>query len=97
MPLTYTACLMFCHILFVSAIVMLRYRFLILILDSPHHMVNLDELIKELINIDVLLTTEDKMSAFLKHLSKTVSDFDNETEELLNILHTQHDEQVLCL
>jgi len=44
-------------------------------------MVNLDELIKELINI----------------VSKTVSDFDNETEELLNILHTQRDEQVVCL
>ena len=71
--------------------------FFISILDSPHHIVNLDDLIKELINIDDLLTTEDKMSAFFKHLSKTVSDFDNETEELLNILHTQRDEQVVCL
>jgi len=59
--------------------------------------VNLDDLIKELVNIDDLLTTEDKMSAFFKHLSKTVSDFDNETEEWLNILHTQRDEQVVCL
>jgi len=65
--------------------------------DSEHKLVNLDDLIKDLITIDELTSAEDKMSAHFKQLSKTLSDFDTETEELLNILHTQRDEQVRLL
>jgi len=65
--------------------------------DSEHKLVNLDDLIKELINIDELTSAEDKMSAHFKQLSQTLSDFDTETDKLLNILHTQRDEHVRLL
>jgi len=65
--------------------------------DSEHKLVNLDDLIKDLINIDELTSAEDKMSAHFKQLSKTLSDFDTETGKLLNILHTQRDEHVRLL
>jgi len=57
-------------------------------------MLGLDDLIKELVNVEELITTEDKVSSLFKQLSKTISDFDTETGELLDILHTQRDEQV---
>jgi len=65
--------------------------------DSEHKLVNLDDLIKDLINIDGLTSAEDKMSAHFKQLSKTLSDFDTETDKLLNILHTQRDAHVRIL
>jgi len=55
---------------------------------------SLDELIKHLTDINSLVTAEEKMSAFFKEISKTVSDFDTETSCLLGILHTQRDQQV---
>jgi len=57
-------------------------------------MAGLDDLIKELVNVVELNTTEDKVSSLFKQLSKTISDFETETGELLDILHTQRDEQV---
>jgi len=57
-------------------------------------MVSLDELIKHLTDINTLVTAEEKMSAFFKQISKTVSDFDTETDHLLKMLHTQRDQQV---
>jgi len=65
--------------------------------DSEHKLVNLDDLIKDLINIDELTSAEDKMSAHFKQISKTLSDFDAETEELLTVLHTQRNEHVRLL
>jgi len=65
--------------------------------DSEHKLVNLDDLIKDLINIDELTSAEDNMSAHFKQLSKTLSDFDTETGKLLNILHTRRDEHVRLL
>jgi len=57
-------------------------------------MVTLDDLIKELVNMEELINTEDKISCLFKQISKTVSDFDTETTESLDILHRQRDEQV---
>jgi len=57
-------------------------------------MAGLDDLIKKLVNVVELNTTEDKVSSLFKQLSKTISDFETETGELLDILHTQRDEQV---
>jgi len=57
-------------------------------------MVSLDELITQLTNVEELITTEDKTSHLFKQISKTISDFDTETEDLLSILYTQRDEQV---
>jgi len=57
-------------------------------------MMSLDELISHITEINTLVTAEEKMSAFFKEISKTVSDFDTETSCLLGILHTQRDQQV---
>jgi len=57
-------------------------------------MVRLDELIKHLTDINSLVTAEEKISAFFKEISKTVSDFDIETSCLLGVLHAQCDQQV---
>jgi len=56
--------------------------------------VSLDELIKHLTDINILVAAEEKMSALFKKISKTVSDFDTETSCLLEMLHTQRDQQV---
>jgi len=57
-------------------------------------MVSLDELITHITDINSLVTAEEKMSAFFKHISKAVSDFDTETSCLLKVLHIQRDQQV---
>jgi len=57
-------------------------------------MVSLDDLVKHITCLDKLIGTEEKVSAFFKQISKTVSDFDMETRDLLDVLHTQRDEQV---
>jgi len=57
-------------------------------------MAGLDDLVKKLVNVEELNTTEDKVSSLFKQISKTISDFDTETGKLLDILHTQRDEQV---
>jgi len=57
--------------------------------------VSLDELITHITEINTLVTAEEKMSAFFKEISKTVSDFDTETSCLLGILHTKRDQQVI--
>jgi len=56
--------------------------------------VSLDALIRHITDIYSLVTAEEKMSAFFKQISKTVSDFDTETDHLLKMLHTQRDQQV---
>jgi len=58
-------------------------------------MVSLDNLVEELINLEGLVAAEDKMSVLMKQISKTISDFDTETGELLHLLYRQRDEQVL--
>jgi len=57
-------------------------------------MVSLDNLVEELINLEGLVAAEDKMSVLMKQISKTISDFDTETGELLHLLYRQRDEQV---
>jgi len=57
-------------------------------------MLSLDELINKLVNVEKMTTTEGKVSSLFKQLSKTISDFDTETGQLLDILHTKRDEQV---
>jgi len=51
-------------------------------------------LIQELISLDKLADRENKMADLYKQISKTISDFETETSELLSLLHTQRDEQV---
>jgi len=57
-------------------------------------MVSLDDLVKHITDLDKLIGTEEKVSAFFKQISKTVSDFDMETRDLLDVLHNQRDQQV---
>jgi len=57
-------------------------------------MVSLDVLVQHITDLDKLIGTEEKVSAFFKQISKTVSDFDTETKNLLEVLHTQRDQQV---
>jgi len=57
-------------------------------------MVSLDVLVQHITDLDKLIGTEKKVSAFFKKISKTVSDFDMETRNLLEVLHSQRDQQV---
>jgi len=59
--------------------------------------VSLDALIRHITDRNSLVTAEEKMSAFFKQISKTVSDFDTETSYLLEMFHTQRDQQVTVI
>ena len=76
------------------------YTFLIImlqLLDELHRLLPLDELVKSLIQTDIrgkIMTREDDFETLFKNSSKAFSEYDDQTEEMIKLLHKTRDEQV---
>ena len=67
---------------------------------KPHELLNLGDLVTRLTeDIDVMrkamLEKEQKLAALFKKTSKVMSEYEQETGEMIKLLHKTRDEQVL--
>ena len=61
---------------------------------STHQLLTLDDLVTEISKLEEIKEREKKLSDLFKQIEQGLSDFDDETEQLLMTMHRQRDLQV---
>ena len=69
-------------------------------LGKQHELMSLEELVADLLKVDIrakIMTREDILEKLFKSTSKASSEYDDETVEMIELLHKTRDEQVLII